>query len=95
MAEGRLWSALEGTIYRKFVDVRLEQCVRDGMTKVAQCGTLVIRRNALKRYLMRFCKFTTLYLPCHFGGDGVLVQTLARAVTVSLLVGDYSRPCDV
>jgi hypothetical protein len=35
MAEGRLWSALEGTIYRKFVDVRLEQCVRDGMTKVA------------------------------------------------------------
>jgi len=35
MAEGRLWSALEGTIDRRFVGVRLEQCVHDGMTKVA------------------------------------------------------------
>lgn len=35
MTEGRLWLAHEGTICRRFVGVRLEQCVHDGMTKVA------------------------------------------------------------
>lgn len=47
---------------------------------MAQCGTLVIRRNALKRYLMRFCMVTTFYPPYHFGGDAVFVQALARAL---------------
>lgn len=47
-----------------------------------QCGALVIRRNARKRYLMRFCMVTTFYPPYHFGGDAIFVQGLARALVV-------------
>ena len=49
MAEGRLWAALEGTVCRRFMGVRLEQRAHDGRTMVAQCGSLVLWRNALMR----------------------------------------------